>query len=126
MALPTIILLLIAALLLALALFVGDKVFGNRRVELTSGYYINALITAIVILLLIIGVSAIIGTISILGIERIIPILTFVVSVYVIKALLMKGATFERATWVGIITWVVAYMINFIGELINFEPIRYL
>ncbi len=126
MALEDVILFTISALLLALALFVGDKVFGDRNVKLTKSYYINAVITAVVILVLIIGVSAVAGMLSILGIGQIIPILTFVVSVYVIKALLMRGGTYERSTWVGIIAWVMVYIMNYIGEIIGVRLIQFI
>lgn len=124
MDLETLLIIIVTVLLLALCLFVGDKLLGNRGVQLTKGYYLNAIITAIVIVIIIIAASAVVGFIDILGIGQIIPILSFVLAVYAIKALLMKGATYERSTWVGIITWTMAYVINYIaGSLFSVELI---
>ena len=121
--LEEIIFLVITVLLLALCLFVGDKLFGNGEVHLTSGYYISACITAIVIIVIIIVVGVVVGLIDILGIGNISTIASFVGSVYVIKALLMKGATFERSTWVGIFTWIMVYVINYLGGLFGVQLI---
>ena len=116
--------LIITVLLLALCLFIGDKLLGNRGVHFTKSYYLNAIITAIVIVLIIIAASAVVGYINVLGIGQILPILSFVLAVYAIKSLLMKGATYERSTWVGLITWTMAYVINYIaGELFDVELI---
>lgn len=124
MDLETLLIIIVTVLLLALCLFVGDKLLGNRGVQLTKGYYLTAIITAIVIVIIIIAASAVVGFIDILGIGQIIPILSFALAVYAIKALLMKGATYERSTWVGIITWTLAYVINFISfEFFKFNLI---
>ncbi|MCY3413467.1 MAG: hypothetical protein INQ03_17635 [Candidatus Heimdallarchaeota archaeon] len=116
MALEDVIILIVAVILLAIALFVGDKIFGNRKVEFTGSYFIKALLTAVVIMVIIIGVSAVVGRINILGIGQIVPILSFVLGVYAIKIILMVGATYERSTWVGVIAWLVVYIINYISE----------
>ena len=105
-----ILILVVAVLLLALFLFFGDKILGNNPVKLTGGYFVKAMITAVVIFGLIIGVSAIINAIGILGIGRILTILTFVISIYAIQKILMDNATYERATWVGVIAWTLVYI----------------
>ncbi len=125
-----ILILVIAVLLLALFLFFGDKILGNKPVKLTSGYFIKAIITAVVIFALIIGVSAIFGEIDStiqLGIGRILTILTFVISVYAIKIILMDDATYERAVWVGVIAWTMVYVADYIAQEIgNQELIPYI
>ncbi|MHA2249089.1 MAG: hypothetical protein ACXAD7_01945 [Candidatus Kariarchaeaceae archaeon] len=121
--LEEIIFLVITVLLLAIFLYIGDKIFGNRRVELTSGYYINAIITAIVIIVLIIGISAVIAEVDILGIGQIAPILVFVAGCYAIRGLLMKGASYERAVWVGVIAWLCVYVCNYISDQLFDTPL---
>ncbi len=126
MALTDVILLVITVLLIALFLFVGDKLVGSKNVKLTSSYYLRALITAIVIILLIIGVSAVIGAVNVLGIGNIIPILAFVVSCYAIKMLLMSSTSYERSVWVGIITWILIYIVDYIFGLFGLDLIQYI
>ena len=111
-----ILILVVAVLLLALFLFFGDKILGNNPVKLTGGYFVKAMITAVVIFGLIIGVSAIINAIGILGIGRILTILTFVISIYAIQKILMDNATYERATWVGVIAWTLVYIVDYIAQ----------
>ncbi|MCE7736009.1 MAG: hypothetical protein GPJ54_14095 [Candidatus Heimdallarchaeota archaeon] len=125
--LEQILILVIAVLLLALFLFFGDKILGNKPVKLTSGYFIKAMITAVVIFALIIGVSAVISEINVLGIGRILTILTFVISAYAIKIILMDDATYERAVWVGVVAWTLVYIADYLAQEIgNTELIPYI
>lgn len=117
--LEQILILVIAVLLLALFLFLGDKILGNKPVRLTSAYFVKAMITAIVIFALIIGVSAIISEIDVLGLGRILTILTFVISVYAIQKILMDDASYERAAWVGVIAWTLVYVADYIAQEIG-------
>ncbi len=114
--LEDIVFLIITVLLLAIFLFIGDKLFGNRKIELSISYYLNALVTAIVIIALIIGISAVISAIDVLGIGQIVPILAFVAACYAIKGILMTGATYERSVWVGVIAWLLVYVCNYISN----------
>ncbi|MHA2031927.1 MAG: hypothetical protein ACW99A_14410 [Candidatus Kariarchaeaceae archaeon] len=114
-----VLILLIGVLLLALFLFIGDKLLGNKPVKLTTSYYIKAMITAAVIFALIIGVSAIVNEIDILGIGRILTILTFVISCYAIQKLLMDSATYERSVWVGVIAWTLVYVADYLAREIS-------
>ena len=112
------IILIIAILLVALFLFIGDKIFGKTKVELSGAYYLKAIITAVVIFGLIIGVNAILGEIEgalEIGIAGIAPILAFVVSIYAIRGLLMESADYERAAWVGVIAWTLVYITDYIA-----------
>ncbi len=125
--LDEILFLVITVLLLALFLYVGDKLFGNRRIELTSAYYLNAVVTAIVVIALIIGINAVISEVDILGVGQIAPILAFVLGCYAINWLLMKNATYERSVWVGVIAWLLVYVANYISnELFETEIVDYI
>ncbi len=118
--LEQILILVIGVLLLALFLYIGDKLFGNRPVKLTSSYYITAMITAVVIFAIIIGVSAAVSELDFdIGISRIATILSFVISCYAIKIILMDKATYERAVWVGVIAWTLVYIADYLAREIS-------
>lgn len=120
--LEQILILVIGVLLLALFLFIGDKLLGNRPVKLTSSYYITAMITAAVIFGIIIGVGAAVGELDSstqVGIGNIVTILSFVISCYAIKIILMDKATYERSVWVGVIAWTLVYIADYIAREIS-------
>ncbi len=108
------ILLAITLILLALFLFVGEKVFGNRTVRLTGGYFLTALVVAIVIVILIIVAGAVAGFLGSLipGAGAIAQILGFVLSAYAVKSILMKSATYERAVWVTLVAFFFIYIVE--------------
>lgn len=113
----------ISVLLIALCLYIADKLVGTKPYKLTSGYYIKAIITAIIIIVLIIAVGVVLGYVGILGIDRIATILAFVLSCYAIKILLMDTNDYEKAVWVGVITWILIYVINYLSTELIDEPI---
>ncbi|OLS28745.1 MAG: hypothetical protein HeimC2_04750 [Candidatus Heimdallarchaeota archaeon LC_2] len=120
--LEQILILVIGVLLLALFLFIGDKLFGNKPVKLSSSYYLTAIITAVVIFAIIIGVSAAVGELDSstqVGIGNIVTILSFVISCYAIKIILMDSATYERAVWVGVVAWTLVYVADYIAREIS-------
>ncbi len=125
MDLMQIVLLLITVLLLALFLFVGDKLVGNKNVHLTSGYYINALITAALIIVVIIGAGIVVGLVDFFGIGQILPILAFILATFVTKMFLVKG-NYERAMWVTLIAWLLVYVVEYVAGLFDMQLIQFI
>ena len=114
--LTTVLIFVISILLLAIILFLADKLIGDKPDKLTGGYLLKAILTALVIIVVIIGVSYVVSQVDILGIGRITTILAFVLSCYVIKFLLLNRSGFETAVWVGVITWLFVYILNYLAE----------
>lgn len=118
--------LVITLLILTIVLFLADKLIGDKPSKLDGGYFVKALITAVVIIVIIIGVGAVIGAVDVLGIGQIVPILAFVLSCYAIKMLLLSSSSFEKATWVGLVAWLFIYIINYLtNELFNADLLQY-
>ena len=125
MELIQIVLLIITVLLLALFLFVGDKLVGNKNVHLTSGYYINALITAAIIIVVIIATGIVVGFVDFFGIGQILPILAFILATFVTKMFLVKG-NYERAMWVTLIAWILVYVVEYVAGLFDMQLIQFI
>ncbi|RMG27347.1 MAG: hypothetical protein D6732_20215 [Methanobacteriota archaeon] len=113
------ILLALTLVILAIALFLGEKFFGTRSVELTGSYFLKALIVAFVILALMIASFAVAGFIGsfLPGASGIGSILGFVLSSYAVKSLLMRDASFERGVWVTLIAFFIIYVVEGIATI---------
>ena len=111
--------LIITVLLLTICLFLADKLIGDKPDSMGGGYFLKALITAIVIIALIIGVGAVVGALGILGISGIAPILGFVLAAYAVKMLLLASSTYERAVWVTLVAYIFVFMINYLAQVIG-------
>lgn len=120
-----IVLLIITVLLLALFLFVGDKLIGNKNVHLTSGYYINALITAAIIIVVIIVAGILVDFIDFFGIGQILPILAFIFATFITKMFLVKG-DFQRAMWVTLIAWILVYVVEYVAGLFDMQLMQFI
>lgn len=125
MELEQIALLILSVVLMAIFLFVGDKVFGTRKVRLDSGYFLKAVLTAILIILLIIAAGAVAGFIGsiIPGVTGIVTVLGFVLASYVVRGILLKHATFERSAWVTLVAYLLVYIANGISQLLIEQPL---
>lgn len=113
--LEEILLLVLAVIVLALCLILADKIIGEKQ-DFSGGLFLQAVLTAIIIIVLIIAVGVVVGLVDILGIGQIAPILAFVGGCYAIKMLFLKDSSFEKSVWLGVITWVLVYIINYIGN----------
>ncbi|MHA2502406.1 MAG: hypothetical protein ACXAE3_06045 [Candidatus Kariarchaeaceae archaeon] len=116
-----ILILVITVLLISLSLFFADKLIGDKPDSLGGGYFVKAVITSIVIIVLIIGTSAVVGVLaSILPpLGQIAPILAFVMGAYAVKYFLLKQSSFEKSVWVALITWVIIYIIDYVSALLG-------
>jgi hypothetical protein len=125
MDLVLILLLIITVLLIAIFLFVGDKLLGTKEGKLDGSYFLKALLTAVVIILLIIAAGAVIGFLSqfIPGIGPIVTILGFILATYAVKMLLMKHGVLDKAIWVTFIAYLLVYIVNGIAVQLGQQPI---
>ncbi len=113
------VLLALTLVVLAIALFLGEKSFGNRSVEFSGSYFLKALIVAVVILALMIASFAVAGFIGqfLPGATGIGPILGFVLSSYAVKSLLMRDASYERGVWVTLVAFFIIYVVEGIAAI---------
>lgn len=128
MALIDIVWFTISIILIALFLFVGDKIFGTKKIQLTAGYFIQALITAAVIILAVIVAGAVGGFIGTLlpGAEGIVSILGFVLATYAAKIILLSGETYERSTWIVVTAYLLIFIANGLAALVSITLIPYI
>lgn len=115
------VLLALTLIFLSIALFLGEKIFGNRTVNFSGSYFLKALFVSFVILILMIASFAVAGFIGtyLPGASGIGSILGFVLAAYAVKTLLMKAATYERSVWVTLFAFLVIYVIEGIATLFD-------
>ena len=119
--LEEILLLVITVLLISLSLFIADKLIGDKPDSIGGGYLLKAIFTAIIIIVLIIGTTAVLGVLSNIlpALAQIAPILAFVMGAYAVKFFLLKESSFEKAVWVTLTTWLMIYIIDFVSATLG-------
>ncbi len=119
-----IIIIAISILLIAIFLFIGDKLLGSGKPQLTAGYFLLAVITALLVIIVIIAAGAAVGFLATFlpGIGGIVPILGFVLATYIVKMVLVKEE-FQRSMWITMIAYALVYITNAVAVYIGFQPI---
>ena len=112
-----VVLLVIGSHALVAFLFVSDKLLGNRPDRLSLSYYLRAFITSIAVLGLMVALSWVARAMSADTqlLLRIAQVIAFVAACWIVKVILMGGASLDRALWVTLVVWILTLIVDAIS-----------
>ncbi|UCG02042.1 MAG: hypothetical protein JSW11_20910 [Candidatus Heimdallarchaeota archaeon] len=132
---PTLILIIIAILLVAIILYIGTRLIAGKK-ETETGYIIRLLLVALVIVLLVaVVIGAIIGGIGRLdptnifsgAAAQLIPVLVYLAIIFLIKYVLIpeRGEIekWNASIWIGVVTLFLIYVFNILTTQLFRTPI---